>query len=527
LLSENLDKQINVFRNNIHTRIDESKTNDQRGEPRQTPGASKPQESVSTKKPVNYDRTSNLDLRMDGLKYWASIGSTFIIILLITLLLPKAARLISAGIGALTIVVLCCSSIIRVFKTRYRIKESSVENTFSFLSRSTMEFSFEKVTAITFQRSILDRLVGTQTIIFWSIGAGQPLQLQCVRISDDIKKMILAKIGVYSENKEEIYGLSAAFSPSAMICANLFAFLFLLMLLFGFWAIFPSLIPVSLIIVISIIGLSYLILTMYHKRSRLQFYDDHIQFTHGLLTCYHQCALYENIKDITTIKFPMINKGRLQFNIAGESIATQANQRQRAGARRGFMLSFAFTFKYADNIKLLDEIIDSIFIMSRSSAASVSELINTPPEHIYTDRIKAQSSFLNPLIKGCFTAIAILVPLVLTALWLDAQYQIWTYAVSTTVLLLIILLIIIQARARKYSIQNKRVLARSGIIYQKQTTVIFDRIDFINCQQGALNKICGNGNITVNTAGSSKPEVTIKDIANYREFYNELKATYK
>ena len=56
---------------------------------------------------------------------------------------------------------------------------------------------------------------------------------------------------------------------------------------------------------------------------------------------------------------------------------------------------------------------------------------------------------------------------------------------------------------------------------------IFDRIDFINCYQGPLNKFCGNGCVTINTAGSSKPEIVVRDIANYREFYDELKTVYQ
>ena len=93
--------------------------------------------------------------------------------------------------------------------------------------------------------------------------------------------------------------------------------------------------------------------------------------------------------------------------------------------------------------------------------------------------------------------------------------------------IIILGIIAIVKKATTYQIQSYRILQRSGILFKKQISVIFDKIDFINFSQGFLNKMCGNGNITINTAGSSKPEITIRDIKNFRHFYETLQQKYK
>jgi uncharacterized membrane protein YdbT with pleckstrin-like domain len=82
-------------------------------------------------------------------------------------------------------------------------------------------------------------------------------------------------------------------------------------------------------------------------------------------------------------------------------------------------------------------------------------------------------------------------------------------------------------RMKRYIIEDTRVVARWGVFYKKQTTVVFGKIDFLNSHKNILNKMFGNGDITVNTIGSSHPELRIKNINNYQNFYNELHKAYK
>ncbi len=526
LLSENLDRHIKLFSARTKEQVPEQTANELHTASSQAiSGTAQPQTPASAKKLIDYDRTSTLELKMDALKSWIPIIVLVLFFIVSIVFLPRAAQIIAAFCSFIVVCVMSVFIIIRISKTIYKIKGSSVEKTFCFLSRSTTEFTFEKITAVTFKQSILDQIAKTHAIIFWSIGASQPLILQNVRITDSDKKMIMAKCGIHDKKKNEVHLIAADFSFASMICANLFSYSFLLTLLVVSGAVFPQFIIASLVIVLILFGLSFAFLNMYHKRSNLRFHDDHIQFTHGLVSLYHQCALYEDIKDISTVKFPMTNKGLLQFNIAGESLAPRGNKslNKQPGA---MFLNFAFKFKHADNIELLDELIDSILIMGLSSEASVKELIHKPSDHKYTDRVTARSSILNPLIKSGFYTIFALASILIVPQFTVFQFPFWANTIIISVLLLINVIVAIQTNARRYSIQDKRVLAKSGVIYKQQITVIFDRIDFINSQQGALNKLCRNGNVTVNTAGSSKPEIIVRDISNYREFYDELKRVY-
>ena len=74
--------------------------------------------------------------------------------------------------------------------------------------------------------------------------------------------------------------------------------------------------------------------------------------------------------------------------------------------------------------------------------------------------------------------------------------------------------------------QSYRVVKKSGVIYKSQKSVVFSKIDHINKSQGALNKLFSNGNVVVNTTGSSLPELVLTDMSKYSEFYEELKKHY-
>ena len=64
------------------------------------------------------------------------------------------------------------------------------------------------------------------------------------------------------------------------------------------------------------------------------------------------------------------------------------------------------------------------------------------------------------------------------------------------------------------------------MLYKKQTSIVYSKIDHINSSQRFLNKIFKNGNITVNTTGSSRPEMVINNIHDYTEFFDLLKKKY-
>ena len=82
-------------------------------------------------------------------------------------------------------------------------------------------------------------------------------------------------------------------------------------------------------------------------------------------------------------------------------------------------------------------------------------------------------------------------------------------------------------RRRRYTVDRDRIVYSEGILYRKQTTVLYERIDAIRREQGFLNKIFKNGNVTILTAGSSKPDLVLKNCPDYLAFHEEIQRHYR
>ena len=90
------------------------------------------------------------------------------------------------------------------------------------------------------------------------------------------------------------------------------------------------------------------------------------------------------------------------------------------------------------------------------------------------------------------------------------------------VLPLTLLFTIWSIKVRRYVLQNGRVVAKWGIFYKSQISILYSKVDHINSSEGFLNKMFHNGNISVNTTGSSASELTIGNVPEYKEFYDKL-----
>ena len=85
----------------------------------------------------------------------------------------------------------------------------------------------------------------------------------------------------------------------------------------------------------------------------MRFYKDYVYFQRGIFFKEFYYVPYNNIKDITTVKYPLSSLGVLSFNVAGESVVQQGDKKT--------IISNSFTIHYADNIETKDELIDMIF----------------------------------------------------------------------------------------------------------------------------------------------------------------------
>ena len=95
--------------------------------------------------------------------------------------------------------------------------------------------------------------------------------------------------------------------------------------------------------------------------------------------------------------------------------------------------------------------------------------------------------------------------------------------------MLVIILVAVSIKRESYVLEEYRVLAVSGILYRRQTSIIFDKVNTINKYQGAMGKLFGFGSVSVRTTSSTTaiPEMTVKNIREYEQFYAILKENYR
>ena len=426
-------------------------------------------------KPLQVATSFTAEYKMDG-------GRTIIPFLFLFLIFPLIPLWI----------IMLIPVIIKMSCTRYLVKPNSMEEEYEFLSAKHKEFTNEKITAIIFKESFIDKWFNTCSIHFWSIGSSEDIKFSNIKKSEGLYENILAKMGVRPQ--QPIYQMNSQFKISdffkATLPLTLIAVVVLISSIVGM-VFFGAVFLVPLILLIFVYAIIIIYRHIYYQKSKLKFFKDYVYFKRGIFFEDYYHALYNNIKDITTIKYPFSSLGFVQFNVAGEHTIQHSRQRQ------GQIVSNKFKIKYIENIDNKDELIDLIFY-KRPNAQQIAQIENN---------IQAYSP--QPiLVSKQDVANSIIFPLILPPLWLFIPFIIWSIKV------------------RSYIIQPYRALAKSGILYKKQTSIIFSKVDHINFSQGALNKMFKNGNIRVNTAGSSKAELVIINIHNFKDFYEVLKKYY-
>ncbi len=388
---------------------------------------------------------------------------------------------------------------IKINSTKYFVKSKSIEEKYNFISSKNKEFTNDKIMSVIFKENFVDKWFNTCSIHFWSIGSSEDIKFVNIKKSEGIYQSILAKSGIGAQ--EKIYKMDSSFKVIELFKANLLLTLIFAIIILGssYFAFvvnpFIAIIPIILTVLCVIIVIYKIV---YYKNSKLTFFKDYIYFTRGIFFKDFYYVLYDNIKDITTVKYPFSGYGSVRFNVAGEHMVQEGKKGQ-------MLISNNFKINYILGIDNKDELIDLIFY-KRPDSKQLSEmernLSSYSPETIRISKPDLANSLV-----GLIGISIIIFPLILL-LPITVPMVIWS------------------VKVKSFSIQNYRVVANSGILYKKQTSIIFNKIDHINFSQGMLNKMFKNGNITVNTTGSSSAELIIGDIPDYKEFYETLKGYY-
>lgn len=420
--------------------------------------------------------------------------------------------------------------LIKIIFTKYQVLDRGISEKFNFLNKRNVEFSNEKITGLIVRKNFIDDFFNTFSIVFWSIGSGADITFKNIKRTSGLKENLLSKIGINKE--EEVYRINSSFNLDDFLKANIIlSFLLVVWIATG---IILAVIVDFLFILIPIITLILFGGLVFYKKwfystSKLIFTKNYLYFRAGIFFINEYYALYDNVKDITTIRFPFTGTGSITFNVAGVSIIQDKNKNinlfssndASSTGEDSFGMPHAFSINYSPEIDYKDELIDMI-LYKRLNKNEIIKFKEKAKDYTKTI-LEAKPSVKNPLfstglVLGIFALISSIVLFIISPILV---------IIPIILFLLIIGLIVWSVRVMSYKIQNYRIIAKSGIFYKKQTSIVFNKIDHLTNRQGLVNKIFKNGNIFVFTTGSSSVEMSVVNIPNFYEFYKKLEEFYQ
>jgi membrane protein YdbS with pleckstrin-like domain len=380
--------------------------------------------------------------------------------------------------------------VIRIIRTTYTLRRSSVEERFAFVRVEQREFSREKITGVVFRENLIDRMFKTVTIQFWSIGAGKEIMFRNVRKTDELFTAVRERTGVTFDAPVDT--IQSEHGLGRYLGANLIGHTILvsLAIVTVAGAVYMGEPLYGLLAVPLLIGpiLGYVWGVFFYRTSTLELHEQGMIFRRGIINRVETRAAYSNVKDISTLKIPGYDAGAMRFNVAGE--------RSIGNAGGGGGIPYGVTMRYVPELKNKDELFDYDILARGDVPAS--------QEDTYIEARKAWKNTLAATLLFCI----IVFPLI--------------------VLLPIILPIALyRASLVRYRIEPGRVLMQRGRMFRQQTSILFSRIDHIQTGRGALNKLFGNGNITISTAGSSRPELVLSAVVDHEDFYRALQEHHR
>lgn len=387
-------------------------------------------------------------------------------------------------------------------RTEYKLTAHGVASYFTFLSTRNIEYTSDKITGVIVQRTIIDRWLKTCTVVFWSIGSTSAVKFRHIDFNEDLEARMKDKAGISEDEKLDT--LQPQFNLATLTKAHLYVHALLTIALLA--GIIAALWSMWFVLISAVLAIGYVTMAFFlhqrYRRARLRYGEESVSYQYGWLKQLRYHVSYDNIKDATITAYPASQKGTVQFNVAGE----QATQTRNSGVQ---YTPNSFRVRYLQDpnqqTHIHNHILDRILI-HRPDKTQYQQL---KADQSTKPQVKLSS---NPSLKNPLTiAIAghgILLP--------------------TIVLLPVtVLLIRLWVRRVSYNIEESRTLKRSGILYRKQTSIVFPKLDYIKQSQGLLNKVCGNGNLSLYTTGSRQAELIFSNLPEYRAFHRTLKKHYE
>lgn len=383
---------------------------------------------------------------------------------------------------------------VRATRTTFKIGRNSMSSSYSFLGSNQQEFAYDKVTGVQVDRSPLDKLFNTLSVQIWSIGSPRPLNLSYLTEDSLDLPALLRQCGINSADPAQ-GELKQSYTPKIWAIQNVFALVFLAVIALGLVvaALLASpllLLPLPLLL---LLPLPMAVATGFRvKKQRVTFHAQHVEAQTGIFFRKHIYARYDNVKRVECTQIPFTDQGRFKLFVAGEQV-----QQQQDGSGASIKIPYSLQGDYIEGISAKNDAMDALML----GLVEPTEIEGTHPQG---DDVLTVS---RPAVANSVAMLA-LIGLVFPPLWLAIPVVAW------------------RVKVRTYSVEADRVVERGGIFFKYATSVLFNRIDALQQNQGAFGKAFGNGSVTILTAGSSSPDLTVANVPDYQDVYTTIRKHY-
>ena len=359
--------------------------------------------------------------------------------------------------------------IIRLRASRFRIDARRVEAEYALISRERRRFALEKVTAVATRQGLLDRVFGTWTVTFHSIGSARPIHLPHVRARALEMTSLIRRLGLEAGSPGTTPGttVQARVTPVLWFQGNPGTVIWT-----GVWIAvvtpFALLLPLVLILpVLAILGLVHRFgVDLWDAGSgRMELGADHVLVRRGRLRRTTLLAEYRQLREVRSRYYPFAKAGAVKVRVAGGESGE---------------------LEYVQDPAALHLKLDAALLRCRKDGGSGRSRLDT------RERMSVRPQARNDVVA--LTGICIvLFPLLLL------------YPVKVA-------LLVLYHRRIRYALERDRIVESRGIIIRKVRSILYDRIDSVSTSRGFLNGILKNGQVEISTATGAGAQMVMRNV---------------
>lgn len=387
----------------------------------------------------------------------------------ITARYEAAAPLLAIGAWALVgVVFMAATAALQALRTNYEVRKSGVYEHYSFIKRTTHEFTDDKLVGLQITQNPLDRIFDTASISFQSLSEAPNITFKHLRGHQELLGALQKKYYLDTSHQRTIhanYKIRYAASRYALLLTPL-------VIAFAVAALaWPPTLLLAAAVTLLVTGAAALRHLTY-TNSTLELHDEHVRHHVGYFKTTTTLVRYEDIKSQAATHYRLTPVGGLYLDVGGRNLQQQGNQ--QTTQPNGFL---------ADYLPHAQQELDAID----------QELTGHQPT---TPLKTARRDWANHIITH--TLIPPLLLILPVTLWRTSKWR--------------------------YELQEHRIHEHYGVWNTRTRTVAYRNIDHVNEHRGFTNKLAKNGSVNVQTLGAG---LTIKNISDYQQWREAIEKRYR